>query len=67
MEKITNRSCPVCGEIYTKKNIDKITLHSISVRMNCDRGHSWIENYTLSYQGYEHGNKKYNQFGGELK
>ena len=64
--KTENRICPVCGEVYTVKNVDKITLHSLLVKMQCPNSHIWTEKYTLSYQGYEYNNKKYNQFGGNI-
>ena len=66
MCKRESRTCPKCGKIYSKKNVDKITLFDLRVSMSCPDGHMWTENFILSYQGYEYNNKKYNQFGGDI-
>lgn len=66
MLKYEKRVCPQCGKIYSNKTVDKITLHDLRVSMTCPDGHMWIENFTLSYQGYEYNNKKYNMFGGHI-
>ena len=66
MRKVDYRICPVCGEIYTHKSVEKIMLGHIDVSMSCPNEHSWIENYVLTYTGYEYKNKSFNKDGDEI-
>ena len=63
MQKIERRSCPKCGKIYVKKNVDHIMLGNITVKMSCEDKHEWIEHYAMTYTGYEYDSCRYDSFG----
>lgn len=63
MQKIERRYCPKCGKIYVKKNVDRIMLGHLTVKMLCEDNHEWIEHYAMTYTGYEYDSARYDQFG----
>ena len=64
--KTEYRICPVCGEVYSDKNVEKILLGHLNVKMSCPNGHVWTEKYILTYTGYEYQNNKYDRDGTRL-
>lgn len=66
MIKDMSRVCPICGEIYIEKNVDKIILGLIDVKMRCPNNHVWIENFSMHYTGYTIENEKFDDSGNKI-
>lgn len=65
-EKLFNRICPKCGELYIEQQVVKANIGSgAQINMRCENNHKWTEFYSLTYQGFWWDGKRYNSFGEE--
>ena len=58
--------CPVCGEWDVSTEDYEMDCDCLWVKLYCPHcGESWIEYYTLTYDGYHHNGKVYDADGKE--